>query len=421
MRSIALVIAAVLVAGCTGPGTAQAADLVRSDAPRAAADATAGRATAAAVEALAAELYAQLAKEQGNLVFSPYSVAVALAMTRAGAMGETARQMDTVLHALVAGDLDKGFNALEQELAKRAGKYPAGDGAVELDLATANQLFGQRGFTFEAAFLDRLAAQYGAGMRLVDYVQKREDARAAINGWVSDRTKGRIPKIIPEGVLTQDTRLVLTNAVYLKAKWMYSFTKGATAPAPFYRADGSETRAQLMQLNARVRYARGTAYEAVALPYFGGLSMIVVVPERGTFASFENGLRDGARLREVTGGLRDAQVRLRMPKFEFRKQAALKKVLSDLGMPIAFDPDAADFSAMGPAGKDLYIQDVLHEGFITVDEDGTEAAAATAVVVGIVSAPQLNVELTVDRPFVFLIRDDVTGAILFMGRVADPG
>lgn len=410
---------ALLVAGCAGPGSAEAAELVRSDSPRAAADPAAGQAAARAVEALAADLYGQLAREQGNLVFSPYSVAVALAMTRAGATGETATQMDAVLHAAIAGEIDKGFNALEQELAKRPGKFPVGDGTVELELATANQLFGQRGYTFDAAFLDRLAAQYGAGMRLVDYIEEREEARGAINDWVSERTKGRIPKIIPEGVLNELTRLVLTNAVYLRAKWVRPFAKAATAPGPFHRLDRSEVRAQLMQLDGRLNYGRGAGYETVALPYFGGLSMIVIVPERGTFASFEQSLRDGARLREVVASLKDATVKLRMPKFTFRDQTMLKAALSELGMPIAFTEDA-DFSGMTPRGKELFIRDVVHEGFISVDEEGTEAAAATAVIMEAVSAPLVRAELTVDRPFVFLIRDDQTGAILFMGRVVDP-
>lgn len=415
----ALTMAALVVAGCSGPGgSAAAAELVRSDAPRAAADAAAGRAAATAVEAFAADLYGRLARDQGNIVFSPYSVAVALAMTRAGAKGKTAEQMDAVLHAATAGDLDVGFNALEQELAKRPGKYPLGDITVDLELATANQLWGQRGFAFEPAFLDRLAASYGAGMRLVDYIQKREEARAAINAWVSDRTKGRIPKLIPEGVLNELTRLVLTNAIYLKAKWAQPFQKGATAPAPFHRLDGTERTAQLMRLNARLRYARGSNYQAVSLPYVGGLSMLVIVPDAGAFAAYEQSLRGGAGLRAATGGLRDALVRLRLPKFEFRKQALLKKALGDLGMPIAFTEDA-DLSGMTTKDR-LRIQDVVHEGFISVDEDGTEAAAATAVVVGVTSAPSLNIELTVDRPFLFLIRDEKTGAVLFMGRVVDP-
>jgi serpin B len=415
---------ALLLVGCGrvgggGDGTVSAAEIVRSEAPRAAADSQAGQDTVAAVEAFSADLYAVLARDEGNLVFSPYSAAIALAMTRAGAVGETADQMDAVLRADLTRDLHAGFNALEQSLAERPGEYSIGDEKVELELATVNQLWGQRGFPFEAAYLDRLATHYGAGMRLVDFVGAREEARAAINESVADQTRDRIPELIPAGVLDELTRLVLTNAIYLKAPWQHPFADDATAPGPFHRLDGSQTQADLMRLDARLRYGDGAGYEVVELPYVGrDLSMVVIVPDQGTFEAFERGL-DGARLRDAIDSLGDAQVNLRLPRFEFRRQAMLKNALSELGMPIAFTDDA-DFSGMSPRGDELLIQEVVHEAFISVDEAGTEAAAATAVVVGIVSAPAVTVDLTVDRPFLFLIRDDETGAILFLGRVLDP-
>lgn len=243
---IALALAATLAAGCAAPPAA-AAEIVRSEVPRAPADAEAGRAAARAVEALATDLYRQLGREPKNLVYSPYSVAVALAMTRAGAAGLTAEQMDRVLHASIAGDLHAGFNALEQELAKRPGKFRSGDSTVELELATANRLFGQKGYAFEPAFLDRLAASYSAGMHLLDYTEARarEAARRAINDWVGERTKRRIPELIADGVLNQDTRLVLTNAIYLKAKWAHPFPKQATQPAPFHRLAGAPVQAPM--------------------------------------------------------------------------------------------------------------------------------------------------------------------------------
>ncbi len=256
-------------------------------------------------------------------------------------------------------------------------------------------------------------------MQVVDYVEAREEARRAINEWVADRTRERVPELVPAGVLNELTRLVLTNAIYLKAPWQHPFADGATEAAPFDRLDGSAVTAQLMSVSARLRYANGPGYEAVELPYVGGgLAMIVLVPERGAFGSVEAGL-DAALLGEVIDGLGEAQVRLRLPRFEFRTQAALKPALSELGMPIAFS-EQADFSAMSPSGADLLIQEVLHEAFISVDEEGTEAAAATAVIAGVTSAPQLSVELTVDRPFLFFIRDRESGATLFMGRVLDP-
>ena len=414
--------AASAIAACgAGPepgGRPQAASLIKSDVARATADPKAVAGAASAIEALTADLYRELGTKAGNLFYSPYSVEIALAMARAGAAGKTRDEMDRVLHA--SGDLDAAINALDQELAKRSGKYPYGDKTVELELSPANQLFGQRGFTFEQAYLDRLAAMYGAGMRVVDYMtgSSREQARNEINGWVSERTHDRIPKLIPEGVLNELTRLVITNALYFKGKWEFSFAKAVAAP--FHRLDGSTSQAQLMSLSARsLGYAQGTGYTALLLPYVRGLSMLVIAPDAGSFSQVEGRVKDGTLLKEVGGGIkRDAAVQLRMPKFTFRSQSALKPALSALGMPTAFS-DQADFSAMSKADK-LRIQDVLHEAFIAVDEEGTEAAAATAVIVGVTSAPSKTIELVIDRPFFFAIRDDATGAILFFGRVTDP-
>ncbi len=423
---LVLTLAASVVAGCGAapfpvPGQAGVA-VLRSDVDRASADAPAARRAAAAVDAFAADLYRELARTPGNVAFSPYSVAIALAMTRAGAAGTTAQEMDAVLHAAVAGDLDGTLNALDQALAKRPGKYPYGDTTVDLELAVADRVWGQRGYPFEQPYLDRLAAYYGADMRLVDYVGARAQARADINKWIAERTRDRIPELIPDGVLDELTRLVLTNAVYLKAKWQVPFAKAATAEAPFHRLDGTDTKAKLMRLSTSgLTYGSGSGYQAVRLPYVGGLSMVVIVPDRGRFAAVEGSLRDDAAIRRILDVLqRGTHVTLRLPKFTFRTKAMLKPALITLGMPVAFS-DHADFSGMSPRGRELAIRDVAHETFIAVDEDGTEAAAATAVVVEATSGPLKSVELTVDRPFLFLIRDDETGATLFMGRVVDPG
>lgn len=420
---VAAAIAAVVVAGCsiTEIVSSVPAAVVRSDAARAASDVDSGRRGGAAVAAVATDLYRKLAATPGNVVFSPYSVAVTLAMTRAGAAGRTADEIDAVLHAKLAGDLDAAFNALDQALAKRPGRYPVGQESVELALATADQLWAQTGFPFEKDFLDRLAAYYGAGMRLVDYVGAREQARAEINKWVADRTHDRIPKLIPQGVLDEMTRLVLTNAIYLKAPWALPFAKARTAAAPFHRLDGSTASVPFMSLSSpSLAYASDTGYQAVQLRYVGGLSMVVVVPDAGTLGGFEGTLGDAARLPGILAALKGGQlVNLRLPRFSFRSQSMLKKPLGDLGMPTAFS-DGADFSRMSARGKELTIQDVVHEAFISVDEEGTEAAAATAAVFGLTSAPSRVVDVTVDRPFLFLIRDDETGAILFMGRVVDP-
>ncbi len=412
--AVALVLGLLASACGTSPGYAAAAE-VRSGAARAAADPAAARSAALALDAFSADLYRAMSSGGGNLVLSPYSVATALAMARAGAAGETRSQIDTVLHAGAAGDLDAGLNALDQALAKRAGTYKVGEQSFDLELATANRLWGQKDFRFEAPFLDRLAADYGAGMQIVDYKRAPEDSRRAINAWVAARTKDRITDLIPQGVIDQMTRLVLTNAIYLRASWTQKLSDAV--PGTFHRADGTNVSAQMMSLAEHLRYSAGDGYEVVAIPYVGGLSMVLIVPSQGGTAAFERGL-DGARLRRAIGALGDAQVKLTMPKFQFRSRAQLKDALGALGMPIAFT-DRADFTAITKE-EPLTIADVVHQAFIAVDEKGTEAAAATGIVFRATAAPQKVVELTVDRPFVFVIQDDETGTILFMGRVTDP-
>jgi serpin B len=408
---LAAAILGVIASACGGAASAQE---IRSDAPRSAAEPASALALRDATDAFAADLYRVVAQKDGNLVLSPYSVAVALAMTRTGAAGETQKQMDNVLHGL-AKDQNAGFNAVDQALAKRPGKYKVGDQDLELELATANRLWGQKDFTFERAFLDELAKDYGAGMQIVDYQKASEAARRTINDWVAARTHDRIKDLIGEGVLDARTRLVLTNAIYLKAAWLIKFND-AVAGA-FHRADGSAVQAQLMRESENLGYGAGPGYQAVRVPYAGGLSMVAIVPDAATFGAFEQKL-DGAGLRRIVSGLAGAQVNLTMPKFSFRSKAQLKEALAKMGMPIAFT-DRADFSGVTKQDS-LEIADVIHQAFIAVDEKGTEAAAATAVVMRLTSAPSKVVELRIDRPFVFLIQDDETGAILFMGRVLDP-
>jgi serpin B len=405
-------LAGLLVSACGVPASAQE---IRSDAARSGADPGAAQDVRAALDAFSADLYKVLARQQGNVVLSPYSVGVALAMTRTGAVGETSKQMDATLHAALSKDLDAGFNALEQALAKRPGSYKVGDQSLELELATANRLWGQKDLSFEPAFLDTLAKSYGAGMQIVDYKTAHEPARRAINDWVAARTRDRIKDLIAEGVLDARTRLVLTNAIYMKASWLLRFNDAV--PGTFHRADGSTVQAQLMSEGENLAYGTGDGYQAVRVPYAGGLSMLVIVPDVGKLGSFERSL-DGAALRRISTGLSGTQVMLSMPKFSFRSRAQLKDTLSELGMPIAFS-DHADFSGITKQ-EPLEIADVIHQAFIAVDETGTEAAAATAVVFRSVSAPLKQVELKIDRPFLFLIQDDGTGTVLFMGRVADP-
>ncbi len=375
--------------------------------------------TTEAVAQFAVDLYRLVGAETGNLVFSPYSAAIALSMVRVGAEGETATEIDAVLHADIAGDLDAGFNALDQALARRSGTKARADGSnASVVLDTANALWGQREFGFRDPFLETLAADYGAGVRLVDFIGDPDGARQAINRWVAQRTRERIPTLIPEGLVDEMTRFALTNAIYLKAPWELPFEEDGTTGGSFQLLGGGSVDVPLMTLEGDLAYAAGADYQAVRLPYAGQeLAMLVVVPDAGTFATFEAGL-DGAFFRAATEQLQASRVRLRFPRFQFRTQALLADALQTLGMPLAFS-DTADFSGI-TEDVNLRIQAVVHEAFIAVDEEGTEAAAATAVIGGIVSLPPEPIELIVDRPFLFAIQDVESGAILFFGRVVDP-
>lgn len=366
----------------------------------------------------ALNLYQALSKQSGNLFFSPYSMSEALAMAYAGARGQTETQMAQTLQFLLAQDrLHPAFHALDQELAKRA--EPA-QGAKEpaFQLNIANALWGQKGYTFLPAFLDVLKANYGAGMRFVDFVNATEQARATINDWVSQQTQGKIKDLIPPGVLDSLTRLVLTNAIYFKAAWATPFNPKATQDGSFTRLDGSQVTVPMMQQTGSMGYAEAKGVQVVELPYQGyQVAMDIILPQAGQFAAVESSL-DATQVASLLKSVAPQQVQLTMPKFTFSSEFSLKDVLSAMGMPLAFTSDA-DFSGM-TGTRELSISAVLHKAFVAVDENGTEAAAATAVVVGLTSMPSQPVVVTVDRPFLFLIRDLKTGTILFLGRVEDP-
>ena len=377
----------------------------------------------AALQGFTVDLYGQLSTRPGNLVCSPYSVAVALAMTRNGARGTTAAEMDAVLHAPALSGLNGGLNALGRLVESRAGDVERADGStasVSLDIASS--LWGQRGRAWVMEFLDALAADYAAGMRLVDYVGATEEARREINAWVATRTAERIPELIKPDVLDVDTRLVLANAIYLKAPWERPFRRNGTVPHPFTRADGTQVDVPMMTVELDgARRASGAGWEAVELRYAGSkLAMAVVVPDPGRVSAVEQLLAD-AGLGAVLGAFRPSpSLRLDLPRWTFRTPVELRSALSALGMPTAFRRGVADFSGM-TTEEQLAIGAVVHEAFVAVDEEGTEAAAATAVqMVAVSLALPPPVQLVVDRPFLFVIHDVETSTPLFVGRVADP-
>lgn len=403
----------------TPDGAAPGTEIVGAAARRAADPHEADVATTT-VNQLGGRMYAELVArvDDPNLVFSPASVAIALAMTRAGARNDTASEMDVVLEVDDPSELHRSMNALTAALAGRTGTFERGDDEVEVVLALANSLWAQAGLAFEPEFLDVLSGEYGAGLRVVDYVDDAEGARVAINDWVDDETRGRIPTLIGEGVLGPLTRLVLVNAVYLKAPWARAFPEGRTSDAAFTTLDGDLVDVPTMSDERSLPYAEGDGWRAVEIPYVDGeLAMVLVLPELEH--QFADRIVDGV-LDEVVGALAPTQVLLRFPRFDIGTSTSLRPTLEALGMPVAFT-EAADFSGM-TTDEPLAISDVVHEANITVDEDGTEAAAATAVVMEATSdaIPDEPVEIVFDRPFVFALRDRSTGAITFLGRIGDP-
>jgi serpin B len=364
------------------------------------------------------DLYQVIKAEDGNLFYSPYSISLALAMTYAGARGETAQQMaDTLHYTLAQSVLHPAFNSLALELAKR-GQGAQGKDEKGFRLNIVNAIWGQKDYKFISSFLDLLAENYGAGLRVLDFIKDPNASRETINQWVSDQTEGRIKDLIPEGVITPLTRLVLTNAVYFNAAWRTKFEESATQNGQFHLVNGTEVTVPMMRKTDSFGYIKSGNVVGVELPYDGNeLSMVILTNATGTFADFEKGLTF-SKVNELIDGIRYSEVRLTMPKFEFESKFGLKETLQGMGMALPFQ-DNADFTGISTQ-SDLHIDDVIHKAFVSVDEAGTEAAAATAVIVGTTSMPVEQAVVTLDQPFVFLIRDIQTGAIIFIGRVMNP-
>jgi len=367
----------------------------------------------------ALDLYQQIKEDaDGNLFYSPYSLSLALAMTYAGAEGETKQQMSDVLHFILADDdLHSAFNRLSLELASR-GEGAEGKDEDGFRLNVVNAIWGQEDYQFLDEFLDTLAENYDAGLRILDFASDPEACRETINQWVSDNTEGRIEDLLQEGMINALTRLVLTNAIYFNAAWAHPFDEDSTMSAIFNLLDGGTVNVDMMYQTEEMGYTEGDGYQAVELKYDGDeLSMIILLPEDGNFAAFEGAL-DAALLDAIIDDLGISNVSLALPKFEYESEFGLKKALEAMGMTEAFSM-AADFSGM-TGNQDLFIKDVVHKAFVSIDEAGTEAAAASAVIMELKAVPGAPVEMTVDHPFIFLIRDIQTDSVLFIGRVLNP-
>ncbi|MBW6465043.1 MAG: serpin family protein [Brevefilum sp.] len=372
--------------------------------------------------AFALEFFNQIRDTDGNIIFSPFSLSLALSMTLAGAETSTREGMlDALQMTLPENEVHGAFNALllAIEASQELGQDEMEGDQFQLNIA--NSIWGQSDYSFKADFLDILAQHYGAGVYSVDYRQNPEGARNAINKWVAEETEEKIEDLIPAGAIDPLTRLVLANAIYFNGSWLHPFSQNATAQAPFYALDGSEISVEMMKLyGERFLYHQGQNYQALNLPYLSSdFVMTLLVPDADAYEDFEASLTL-EDLSEILSGMSFERVDLEMPKFDFESSVDANDPLIALGMGDAFDPDRADFSGITEE-EELMITDVLHKATITVDEEGTEAAAATAVIIGVTSAmPEEPISLVIDRPFMFMIRHLRTNTILFMGRVVQP-
>lgn len=419
MRHPTLSLLALLTA-CTAaapgaPGELVASTLSRNTSPDV--TETQVRERASGNRAFAFDLYGELRQAEGNLFLSPHSISSALAMTWAGAATTTATQMSEVLRFDAGAEVvHPTFNQLDLDLASRETLPPNTSGDAP-KLRIVNQTFGQAGYAFEDPFLDTLAVDYGAGMRLMAFGADPDGSRTEINDWVLSVTNDRIVDLLPPGSITSDTKLVLANAIWFKAPWATPFETSATTSDAFTTPTGS-VNVDTMHGLVEGSFGQGTDYVVADIPYLGNqLSMTILLPDAGTFDAFEAGLT-GASFDAAIATLQGAELDLSLPKFGFSSDFDLVPALSELGMPDLFNPNVCDLSAMSTTSA-LTVSGVFHQGFVAVDEEGTEAAAATAVVTTDTSAPE-RFTVTIDRPFLLAIRDRPTGALLFLGRVLDP-
>lgn len=369
--------------------------------------------------AFAFDLYHSLRSQSGNLIFSPFSISLALGMTYAGARGETESQMAQTLHFdLPQNQLHPAFNALDLTLEQKPANSDKNQEPMQLSIA--NAVWAEQTYPFLPDFLDTLALNYGAGMRLADFINQPESVRSEINRWVEDQTKNKIKNLVPEGVFNADTRMTLVNAIYFKADWLDQFDANSTGDYPFHLLDGAEIKVPTMHQGLHnAPYASGDGWQMIELPYAGGTAaMDILVPDDGRFDEIDSSL-DFEAVSAMLSGLQPASVELALPKFKYESQFGLADQLSALGMTDAFDRNVADFSGM-TGEKDLFISTIIHKAFVAVDEKGTEAAAATVVIMQTTGAAMMEVNLTIDRPFIFIIRDLQSGQILFVGRVLNP-
>lgn len=403
-RRLLGVLTVCVLSGCS------ADEAPRVEAPKRVKVTEEARAVAGSSNQFAVELYDQLRQQEGNLFFSPASISTALAMTYAGAKGETRRQMAEALHFdLPPDELNAGFATLNQILL-------AGDGRHRLNIA--NRLWGQASYDFRSEFTETTRRYFGAELAPLDFAQS-EDARQTINDWIEQQTQGRISDLIPPGVLNAKTRLVLSDAIYFKGGWEHEFVEALTEDAAFHLSKQEQIKTPTMQQTNDFLYAETPEAQLLEMSYTSGeLAMVVLLPkEIDGLAAVEAEFSED-KLQQWLADGEYQEVQASLPKFKTSSQFTLSEPLRALGMSLAFS-DQADFSGIS-AAEGLKISEVVHKAFVDVNEEGTEAAAATGEAFAAADASAKRAVFRADHPFVFLIRDRRTGAILFLGRIADP-
>jgi serpin B len=352
----------------------------------------------------------------GNQFYSPFSISTAMAMVYAGARNETALQMSQTMNCQPNDKFHSDYKHLLFKL------HEGTEGKIKLNIA--NGLWAQKDFKFQESYFDVVKSNYASELKNVDFRNNadREATRNEINTWVEKNTNDKIRNILSQRDLNALTRLVLVNAIYFYGDWANPFEKESTKPKPFSLVDGTETMVPFMNQQGRYNYYEDSKIQVIEIPYKESkASMVIFLPKiKDGISEFAKSL-DDKYYQEIIGSLLSTDVRVSLPKFKMDLQLELSNTLSQMGMPIAFSQDGADFSGM-TGSRDLYISKVIHQAFINVDEKGTEAAAATVVTMSLMMAPQ-HVEpkyFNADHPFVFLIKDNTTGSILFMGKIIKP-
>lgn len=373
------------------------------------------------------DLYSQYKNDEGNLFFSPYSISSALAMTYEGAKGKTADEIASVFHfPNDTAAMRSGFKGVNGYLNQPGKNYA---------LRSANALWAEQSYKFSDAYLNTTETYYGGKATNMDFIGDPDGSRITINNWVENQTNDKIKDLISQGLITSDTRLVLTNAIYFKGTWVSQFDERGTKEGDFRASPGSSVKAEMMHSQNGFGYAENSELQILEMPYAGAIeqapygdavspgniSMFILLPKNNSISSLENSISSD-RLSGWESQLEPQEVNVFLPKFKFETKYTMGDTLAKMGMPAAFDPLQADFSGMDGT-RDLFVGAVIHQAFVDVNENGTEAAAATAVIMmaGAAPGPAPSVpEFRADHPFLFLIQDKETGTILFMGRVSDP-